>query len=211
MRFFQLFHVCILLFVISCVESADNERTTSSSSRPVKIVFFGDHWTAGTNPNTRQHFPGMIQALADSSGFHWKVVNASVSRETLGNALERVDWLLQQSIDFLIIAHDIDGQKPDQQNLAVLSGLVERIKKRAPSCVVLLVSPTFKSLPIYQAIADRYELPLYSGLASVTNEQAMLEPSGDHLNEAGVVALVRGGLFEWLTQLTPSVPSPHTD
>lgn len=78
------------------------DKITANDTRAV-ILFFGDSITAGYGIDEREAFPALIQQRLDSLELPWRVVNAGLSGETSAGGLRRIDWLLQQPVDLLVL------------------------------------------------------------------------------------------------------------
>ena len=107
------------------------------------IVFFGDSLTAGyglDDPGT-QSFPSVIAGKIAAAGLPWRVVNAGVSGDTSAGGERRIDWVLQQPIDILVLelgANDgLRGTAPAVTQ-ANLTAIIDRVRARQPSTRVVL-------------------------------------------------------------------------
>jgi acyl-CoA thioesterase-1 len=147
----------VALFVVllgSCTASPDSvqpEGNPTQSETDAKeivrsderktILFFGDSITAGFGIGEEEAFPALIQQKLDSLGLQWKAVNAGLSGETSAGGLRRIDWLLQQKIDILVLElggnDGLRGVSPEQtrQNLA---GIIEKTRATYPDCIIIL-------------------------------------------------------------------------
>jgi acyl-CoA thioesterase I len=109
-----------------------------------RVLFLGTSLTAGyglENPE-RDAYPAVIQRMADSAGVKAIAVNAGLSGETSAGALRRVDWLLKQRPDVVVIetgANDgLRGLNPDS-TAANIRLLIERVRRENPAARLLLV------------------------------------------------------------------------
>jgi acyl-CoA thioesterase I len=109
-----------------------------------RVLFLGTSLTAGfgLDDPERDAYPAVIQRMADSVGVKADIVNAGLSGETSAGALRRVDWLLKQKPDFVVIetgANDgLRGLNPDS-TAANIRELIERIRSANVSAGILLV------------------------------------------------------------------------
>ncbi len=109
-----------------------------------RVLFLGTSLTAGfgLDDPERDAYPEVIQRIADSVGVKALVVNAGLSGETSAGALRRVDWLLKQKPDVVVIeagANDgLRGLNPDSTG-ANLRGVIERIRAANPATGLLLL------------------------------------------------------------------------
>ncbi len=67
------------------------------------ILFFGNSLTAGLGLDPMDAFPALIQKRIDAADLPYKVVNAGLSGETSSGGLRRLDWLMKQKVDVLVI------------------------------------------------------------------------------------------------------------
>ena len=109
-----------------------------------RVLFLGTSLTAGyglDDPAT-DAYPAVIQRIADSAGVRAQIVNAGLSGETSAGALRRVDWLLKEKPDVVVIetgANDgLRGLNPDS-SAANIRQLIGRIRATNPAARILLV------------------------------------------------------------------------
>ena len=69
------------------------------------ILFLGNSLTFGYGLDDPQEnsFPGLIQKRIDSLLLPYKVVNAGLSGETTTGGRERINWLLKQKVDIMVL------------------------------------------------------------------------------------------------------------
>ncbi len=68
------------------------------------ILFLGNSLAAGYGlPDNTLAFPGLIQSKIDSLGWPFRVINAGISGETTAGGLGRINWVLRQPIDVLVL------------------------------------------------------------------------------------------------------------
>jgi len=68
-----------------------------------RILFFGDSLTAGYGISQKQAFPHLVKQKIDSLNLPFSVVNGGLSGETSSGGLRRIDWLLKQQTDILVL------------------------------------------------------------------------------------------------------------
>jgi acyl-CoA thioesterase-1 len=112
-----------------------------ADDRPV-VVFLGTSLTAGLGLTSDEDtYVARVAELADSAGTPIRVVNAGVSGETSAGGLRRLDWVLREPLDVLVVelgANDgLRGQDPFalQDNL---TQIVRRTRTRYPDARILL-------------------------------------------------------------------------
>jgi acyl-CoA thioesterase-1 len=141
----------------------------------------------------------VIEERIEAAGLPFRVVNAGVSGETSAGALRRIDWLLRQPFDVLVLetgANDmLRGTDPasTEQNIQTI---VDRVRAARPQARIVLAgmraSPNLGSQyvsrfeAIYPRVAERNRLVLMpfllEGVAAVPS---MNQSDGVHPNEAG--------------------------
>jgi acyl-CoA thioesterase-1 len=75
-----------------------------ASEDPVVVVFLGTSLTAGQGlEREADRYPDLIGAMADSAGIPIDVVNAGVGGDTSAGALRRIEWILRNPVDVLVV------------------------------------------------------------------------------------------------------------
>lgn len=72
------------------------------SSGPV-VVFLGDSLTAGLGLSAEQAYPTLVAERLAAHGTPIRAINAGVSGDTTAGGLARIDWLLRQHPDVLVV------------------------------------------------------------------------------------------------------------
>ena len=67
------------------------------------VVFLGDSLTAGLGLAEDQAYPAVLDRRLDVQGTPVRVLNAGVSGDTTAGGLARLDWLLKQKPDVLVV------------------------------------------------------------------------------------------------------------
>jgi acyl-CoA thioesterase-1 len=67
------------------------------------VIFLGTSLTAGQGVEPEEAYPALVQQKIDTAGLPFRVVNAGVSGETSAAGLRRMDWLLKQRVDVLVL------------------------------------------------------------------------------------------------------------
>ncbi|HET9226860.1 MAG TPA: arylesterase, partial [Thermoanaerobaculia bacterium] len=124
------------------------------------VVFLGDSLTAGFGLGAEQAYPLLVEKKLEEQGIALKVVNAGVSGDTTAGGLARLDWLLSQKPDVVVVGlGGNDGLRglPLEQAERNLREIVRR-SKEAGARVLLLgmqIPPNYG--PEYaQGFADMY-------------------------------------------------------
>lgn len=107
----------------------------------VRVLILGTSLTAGLGLDPDSAYPAALQRLADSSGYRAAIVAAGLSGETSAGALRRVNWLLRDRADVVVIetgANDgLRGLQVDTTR-ANLVRIIRKVRSTNPAARVLL-------------------------------------------------------------------------
>lgn len=191
------------------VESTSVVPTQVTDGR-VRVLLVGTSLTAGLGLDPDSSYPAVIQQLADSNGLAVQIVNAGLSGETSAGALRRVEWLLRDKPDVVVIetgANDgLRGLEPDT-TAANIVGIIAKVRAMNPQVRILLAqmeappnlgqqyTRRFHDLFLNVAADQAVTLiPFFlEGVAGVPN---LNQPDGIHPTEAGARIAARN---MWLT------------
>ena len=67
------------------------------------MIFLGDSLTAGYGLPAEESFPALLSRLLEDEGRKVRIVNAGVSGDTTAGGLRRLDWLLPQKPDVVVV------------------------------------------------------------------------------------------------------------
>lgn len=181
------------------VETQQDNTQANTQAEAKTILFFGNSLTAGYGLEVLQAFPALIQAKIDSLKLPYKIINAGLSGETTGGGNTRIDWMLKQKIDILVIElggnDGLRGINPDltHQNL---QSIIDKAKKKYPDIKIVLAGMeappsmgqkfTSDFRKIYKELAEKNQVQLIPFLLEgVGGEPALNQPDGIHPTEAG--------------------------
>ena len=126
--------------------------TAPVDSVPV-IVTLGDSLTEGFGVPEEQNWPSRLQRRLAEAGYPHRVVNAGISGDTSAGGLARMDWLLRQRVDILIVelgANDgLRGVDP-RDTRRNLSAIIARGKAHGAVVVLAGMRMAFNVGPDYQ-------------------------------------------------------------
>jgi acyl-CoA thioesterase I len=108
---------------------------------PRVILFLGDSITAGYGLDPDQAFPALIQGKIDAKFWNFKVVNAGQSGDTSAGGLNRLDWLLKNRVDILILelgANDGLRGLPPETTKSNLQAIIERTQAKYPEVKIIV-------------------------------------------------------------------------
>lgn len=114
---------------------------TAAATGGARVLILGTSLTAGLGLDPDSAYPAVLQRLADSSGYRTTIVAAGLSGETSAGALRRVDWLLRDKADVVVIetgANDgLRGLRVDTTRANIVA-IVRKIRAANPGSRVLL-------------------------------------------------------------------------
>jgi acyl-CoA thioesterase I len=108
---------------------------------PRVVLFLGDSITAGYGLDPSQAFPALIQQKIDAQRWNFKVINAGQSGDTSAGGLGRMDWLLKNKIDVLVLelgANDGLRGLPVENSKKNLQAIIDRTKDKYPEAKVII-------------------------------------------------------------------------
>ena len=174
-----------------------------SATEEPRIVVLGDSLTAGFGLSRDDAFPARLEAALRAEGHKWRVIDAGVSGDTSAGGLARLDWVLADAPEIVIVelgANDgLRGLSTDQME-ANLDAILARIGEsgaaillagmRAPANFGAEYEAAFHA--VYERLAARHGVAFYPFfLEGVAMEPALNQDDGIHPNAAGVAEIVR--------------------
>ena len=181
------------------VKADTTSRAQSFPSRVPTVVFFGTSLTAGPGLAPEQAYPALVEKLAARNGTPIKAVNAGLSGETTAGAVRRIDWVLRNPADVVVIesgANDaLRGLSPDSAR-SNIERVVASVKQKQPRAKIALIQmeapPNFGSPyirrfhAIYGEVAKRENLFLMPFLLDgVAGISRLNQSDGVHPTAAG--------------------------
>jgi acyl-CoA thioesterase-1 len=114
---------------------------TAAAPEPRTILFLGDSITAGFGLDPSEAYPALIQQKIDAKHWQFKVINAGQSGDTTAGGLSRLDWLLKNRIDVLVLElGGNDGLRglPVETTRKNLQTIIDRCKAKYPGIKIVL-------------------------------------------------------------------------
>ena len=172
---------------------------TAATPQVGVILFLGDSITAGNGLELAQAFPALIQEKIDAKGWRFKAVNAGQSGDTSAGALDRLDWLLKNPVEVLVLElGGNDGLRglPVETTRKNLQLIIDRTKTKYPSARIVIagmkVPPNMgrdygdKFAAIFADLAKKNKAPLIPFvLEGVGGVPALNLPDGIHPTAKG--------------------------
>lgn len=176
---------------------------TPTASPDLRIVAVGDSLTEGLGVAPEDAYPAQLERALVAAGHDAEVVNAGVSGETSSGTLARIDWVLRQQPDVVILAtggnDGLRGLDPEltERNL---DALVEKIQ--ASGAVVVLAGMemvrnmgadyTARFRAVYPAVAARQGVIFMPFLLQdVAARPELNQPDFIHPTAAGYAIVVK--------------------
>jgi len=193
----------ILAFTFMWISAAALAQGAPAAGRPLVIAAFGDSLSAGYGLEAKDAFPAQLEAALKAAGENVRVVNAGVSGDTTAGGLARVDWVLADRPDMVILelgANDmLRGLSPARAEANLDAILTRLAQRRVPVLLVgMLASRSLGSHytrefdPLYRRLADKHGVPLYPFfLEGVALDPAFNQPDLLHPNVRGVEVIVQ--------------------
>jgi len=173
--------------------------------RPV-VVFLGTSLTAGLGlASDDDTYVARVAELADSAGTPIRAVNAGVSGETSAGGLRRLDWVLREPLDVLVLELGANDGLRGQDPFATRDNLIEimrRTRTRYPAVRIVLagmeappnLGPLFTSAfhqVFVDAAAQEGALLIPFLLEGVAGIPELIQADGIHPTPEGHAILAR--------------------
>jgi acyl-CoA thioesterase-1 len=83
--------------------AADPALPDAAKPQRRTVVVLGDSLAAGFGVEPKEAYPALLQQKVDAAGLPFTVVNAGVSGDTTAGGLRRLDWVLRQPAEVLVL------------------------------------------------------------------------------------------------------------
>lgn len=196
----------LLLFASAATSGGIVTSAMAQTTKPIRIVAFGDSLSAGYGLRQSQSFPVQLQKELKARGHNVVIANAGVSGDTTAAGLARLGWAIGDDADGVILefgANDalrgIDPKVTRENLQKILAKLAQR---RIPVLLTGMRSPanwgdsyaeTFDA--IFPDLAREHSLIFYPFfLDGVVLNAKLNQDDGMHPNSKGVTEIVRAML-----------------
>lgn len=99
------------------------------------LVVLGDSLSAGYGVDPEEAYPALLQKKVEAARMSIRVVNSSVSGDTTAGGLRRLDWILKQPVDILLIElggnDGLRGLAPSQTR-SNIQGMIDKARTKYP-------------------------------------------------------------------------------
>jgi len=198
----------VILFIMGCGliacrgekpgEMVEKEEKVATKT----ILAVGDSLTAGFGLAEEEAYPALLEKKLQADGHPYRVVNAGVSAETSSGTLSRLEWLLTQNPDIVILetgANDglrgIDPQVAEKNIGEILTVLKDKdiVVLLAGMKMVRNLGPQYVARfnALYPRLAEEHEVIFMEFfLEGVAMESGLNQADAIHPNRAGYEKIV---------------------
>ena len=146
----------------------DKKEATELPEGP-KIIILGDSLTAGMGVSAEQAYPVLLSNILQKNELTSQVINAGVSGDTTAGGLRRIDWVLSQNPDLLLIELGTnDGLRgiPIKEITSNLHAMIDRAQQRNVDVFLIgmMIPPNY---------GEDYAAAFKNAFPSVSKEQAI--------------------------------------
>lgn len=188
--------------LVLCLAAALLAASAHAQTEPVKLAILGDSLAAGYGLAPAQAFPTRLQAALKEKGRNVTVINHGVSGDTTMGGLERIDWMMADKPDIVMVelgGNDMLRALDPAATEKNLDAIIGKLKQAGTTVwLVGMMAPRnfgpeyVKAFDgIFKTLADKHGVPLYPFfLDGVAQDPALNQPDGIHPNAKGVDILV---------------------
>ena len=167
------------------------------------IAVLGDSLAAGFGLATNEGFPARLEAALRNAGEDVRVINAGVSGDTSAGGLARLDWVLGDQPDIVLVelgSNDALRGLDPEETFDNLDSIVLNLRAREVTVILAgMMAPrnlgreyvdAFDA--IYRRVAEKHRIALYPFfLDGVALNPALNQADLIHPNQAGVDIIVK--------------------
>lgn len=203
-----------LYYVVSRQQSPEKTKTpvetraeVPKSTKAITIVAFGDSLTAGYGVSLQESYPSQLEKELRTIGKNVRVLNMGVSGETTTAALDRVDFVLAQKPDIVLLglgANDmLRSSSPSiaKNNLRIV---LEKCKQARVQVILLGMKSVSSNGEVYarefdamySSLAQEYNIPLVPFmLDGVVLDPTLNTSDGIHPNKEGYSIVIEKNIL----------------
>ena len=206
MKHFTLYFV--LLLVIGCSQEQNIESKPIEISKNFTVLALGDSLTEGLGVKQVDNYPSILEKLLPEN---IQVINAGLSGETSSGLKSRLNWVLTQNPDLIILnigANDAMRGLPLELTLNNIDQIIAQIKQ-SNADVILAGMQIYDNLgkeyvkgfsEIYPQLAKKHNLPLIPFfLEGVAGDPRFNQADMIHPNAKGYQIIVENNILPTLT------------
>ncbi len=190
-------------FLLSVVLLHAPLQSSAKAADELVILALGDSLTAGYGLDAGDAFPNRLEQALRQEGHAVRVINAGVSGDTTGGGLSRVDWLMAEKPDLILLelgANDGLRALDPKDTHKNLSAIIEKAQAAGAHVLLagMLAPPNLGKdygaafNAVFPALAESYDVTFYPFfLEGVATEPELTIGDGMHPNPEGVSMIVK--------------------
>lgn len=214
----------IIFLVLSC-DQQKNTTADTTAAAPLSqknydgtIIALGNSLTAGLGVAESEAYPAQLEKKLQQNGYNWQVINAGISGETSSGALARINWIIAQQPDMVILETGAnDGMRGIPTDLIEknLNRMVEQLKEAGIEVVLagmqmlqnLGPDYTRKFSAVYPSVAQKQNILLVPFfLEQVAGNPGLNLPDTIHPTPAGH-AIVAQNVYPYVEKAIRKIKS----
>lgn len=192
-----------MLAMVITITGCSNEPTQQYLPAESKVIAIGDSLTYGYGASPDTAYPTVLAELTQ-----WHIINAGVNGDTSAEVLARVDQIISQNPDLVLMGvggNDVLQRVQPESTKMNIQLTIGKFKS-ADIPIILIAQPHFSASallgrasdnPIYKDIAKSEEIPLYANGWSKVLSDDTLKSDQIHANAAGYRFFAEG-LYDYL-------------
>ena len=182
-----------ILSALCCLVLALNHSASAANKTAPAILVLGDSLSGAYGINTDEGWVALLQQRISRQGYHYQVINASVSGDTTRTGLSRIGSALQTHKPAIVIIAlgGNDGLRglSFSEIESSLAGIIERCRQNKAKILLVGVRlpPNYgaaynqRFAALYRGLAERYDIPLVPRmLDQVAERREWMQPDGMH-------------------------------
>jgi len=199
----------LLLLVIGCSQEQNIESKPVEITKNYTVLALGDSLTEGLGVKQSNNYPSILEKILPDN---IQVVNAGLSGETSSGLKSRLNWVLTQKPDLIILnigANDAMRGLPLELTLSNIDQIITQIKETKAD-VILAGMQIYDNLgkeyvngfsQIYPQLAKKHNLPLIPFfLEGVAGNPLFNQADMIHPNAQGYQIIVEKNILPILNQ-----------
>lgn len=115
--------------------------SAAENAMPKNVLILGDSLAAGYGIQREEAFPALLQKKIEAANLPYRIVNGGVSGDTTAGGLRRIDWMLRQPVDVLVVElggnDGLRGISPAETKKN-LQGIIDKAKQKYPQVRVVI-------------------------------------------------------------------------
>lgn len=193
----------------------------ATASTPTSILVLGDSISAAYGINTNEGWVALLQQRLTKKGFHYRVINASVSGDTTRTGLNRLDNALQQHQPAIVIVAlgGNDGLRglPFSEIETSLTNIIQLSQQRGAKVLLagVRLPPNYgefynaRFARLFQQLSVTYQVALVPRLLDqVADHGELMQADGIHPT-AAAQAQILDNVWPYLQPLLTTQQAAH--